>query len=158
MRSTLWPSVFGAHNWQAMSFNPQTGLVYIPYIQLGMRFTKTPATFSGVIECSGALRIRTMAKARCSPGTRSRKMQRWNVPLDWMWNGGTLTTGGNLVFQGTADGYFSAYDATNGARVWRFNAGLGIIAAPISYASRQASNTCRSWSVGALQHLRHGTR
>lgn len=51
-----------------------------------------------------------------------------------MWNGGTLATGGGLVFQGTADGTFNAYDATTGERLWQFNAGLGIIAAPISYA------------------------
>ena len=39
------------------------------------------------------------------------------------------------MFQGTADGYFSAYDAGSGERLWRFNAGLGIIAAPISYSA-----------------------
>jgi quinohemoprotein ethanol dehydrogenase len=49
-------------------------------------------------------------------------------------NGGTLATAGNLVFQGTADGYLSAYDATSGKRLWHFYAGLGIISAPISYA------------------------
>jgi quinohemoprotein ethanol dehydrogenase len=38
-----------------------------------------------------------------------------------------------LVFQGTADGYLSAYDAANGRRLWRFDAGLGIIAPPMSY-------------------------
>src|SRR4029077_16322029 len=31
---TLWPSPYGTHDWQPMSFNPQTGLVYIPYMQL----------------------------------------------------------------------------------------------------------------------------
>ena len=59
---------------------------------------------------------------------------RWKVPLDTFWNGGMLATAGDLVFQGTADGYFSAYDASDGKRLWRFNAGLGIIAAPISYS------------------------
>jgi quinohemoprotein ethanol dehydrogenase len=59
---------------------------------------------------------------------------RWKVQHEYFWNGGTLATGGGLVFQGTADGYFDAYDALSGARVWRFNAGLGIVAAPISYS------------------------
>jgi len=58
---------------------------------------------------------------------------RWRVPHSTIWNGGTLATAGGLVFQGTADGYFTAYDASSGKAVWRFNAGLGIIAAPISY-------------------------
>jgi outer membrane protein assembly factor BamB len=37
------------------------------------------------------------------------------------------------VFQGAADGNFSAYDAATGRHLWRFYAGLGINAAPISY-------------------------
>ena len=36
----IWPSPIGAHNWQAMSFSPQTGLVYIPYMQVGARYSK----------------------------------------------------------------------------------------------------------------------
>jgi quinohemoprotein ethanol dehydrogenase len=51
-----------------------------------------------------------------------------------MWNGGALATAGNLVFQGDGTGYFSAYNAATGTRLWRFNAGLGIIAAPMTYA------------------------
>jgi quinohemoprotein ethanol dehydrogenase len=58
---------------------------------------------------------------------------RWSVPLETIWNGGTLVTAGDVVFQGAADGYFTAYHAINGKRLWRFNAGLGIIAAPISH-------------------------
>ena len=34
------------------------------------------------------------------------------------WNGGTLTTAGNLVFQGTADGRFVAYNAKTGDKLW----------------------------------------
>ena len=30
----MWPSPFGAHNWHSMSFNPQTGLMYIPYQEI----------------------------------------------------------------------------------------------------------------------------
>ena len=60
---------------------------------------------------------------------------RWTVQHDHLWNGGTLATAGDLVFQGTADGWFAAYDARGGKRLWRFNAGLGIIAAPMSFSA-----------------------
>src|SRR5262249_7908991 len=30
----VWPSAFGAHSWQPMSFNPVTGLVYIPALEM----------------------------------------------------------------------------------------------------------------------------
>jgi quinohemoprotein ethanol dehydrogenase len=60
--------------------------------------------------------------------------QAWRVQHDHLWNGGTLATAGGLVFQGTAEGTFNAYDAGDGKRLWSFNAGLGIIAAPMSYS------------------------
>jgi quinohemoprotein ethanol dehydrogenase len=60
--------------------------------------------------------------------------QRWAAPLQTIWNGGTLSTAGNLVFQGSADGKLTAYEANVGVRLWQFDAGLGIVAPPISYA------------------------
>ena len=50
-----------------------------------------------------------------------------------IWNGGTLTTAGNLVFQGTADGRFVAYSADKGEKLWEVTVGTGIIAAPVTY-------------------------
>jgi quinohemoprotein ethanol dehydrogenase len=131
--SLIWPSTLGAHNWQAMSFNPQTGLVYIPYMHMGMRFTRAPDTFLGVIatpELSGE----KDGKAAILAWDPVAQKQRWLHWHDWIWNGGTLSTVGGLVFQGTADGWITGYDAASGDVVWRFNAGLGIISPPVSYS------------------------
>src|SRR5204863_3403332 len=49
------------------------------------------------------------------------------------WNGGTLTTAGNLVFQGTADGRFIAYNATTGEKLWETPTGTGVVAAASTY-------------------------
>jgi quinohemoprotein ethanol dehydrogenase len=57
----------------------------------------------------------------------------WIVEQDHPWNAGTLTTAGNLVFQGRYDGIFLAYDATTGEEVWSYDLGLGISAPPITY-------------------------
>jgi quinohemoprotein ethanol dehydrogenase len=137
---TIWPSPIGSHNWQAMSFSPRTGLVYIPYMQVGARFSKGPA-WPGAVTIGGLSIGWAFADAEDGKGALLawdpvRQSSRWKVPLDTIWNGGTLATAGDLVFQGTADGYFSAYDASSGQRRWRFNAGLGIIAAPISFTAR----------------------
>jgi quinohemoprotein ethanol dehydrogenase len=59
---------------------------------------------------------------------------RWVVDLPAPLNGGVLTTAGNLVFQGTADGRFVAYTADRGEKVWEADIQTGIIAPPISYA------------------------
>jgi quinohemoprotein ethanol dehydrogenase len=135
----MWPSMIGSHNWQAMSFNPKTGLVYIPHMQLGARYTTVvkPGDFSFAgMSVSGYKDPNDPndGKGALLAWDPVRQKQAWKVPIDTIWNGGTLTTGGDLVFQGTGDGWFSAYDATSGKRLWRFNAGLGIVGAPISYA------------------------
>jgi quinohemoprotein ethanol dehydrogenase len=57
----------------------------------------------------------------------------WVVPQKHPWNGGTLTTAGNLVFQGRYDGMLLAYDATTGEELWAHDLGLGISAPPITY-------------------------
>ncbi len=136
----IWPSNMGAHNWQAMSFSPKTGLVYIPTMQLGEFIDKDKSTGGAG---KAAFAMLSFGPLRNDPRDGKGKLvawdpvaqkARWQVPQDLFWNGGTLSTAGNLVFQGTADGYFSAYDAVDGKQLWRFNAGLGIIAAPISYS------------------------
>ncbi|NIX19947.1 MAG: PQQ-binding-like beta-propeller repeat protein, partial [Actinobacteria bacterium] len=45
---------------------------------------------------------------------------------------GTLTTAGNLVFQGRLDGVFAAYRADTGEELWTHDLGLGISAPPIT--------------------------
>jgi quinohemoprotein ethanol dehydrogenase len=135
--TTIWPSSLGAHNWHDMAYSPLTGLAYIPYMRLGVRFWTRPgpneALFGGVAFTAVA-QDENDGKGALLAWDPVAQKPRWRVQHAVMWNGGPLVTAGNLVFQGTADGWFSAYDATSGARLWRFDAGLGIIARPIAYA------------------------
>ncbi len=139
----VWPSAFGGHNWHAMSYNPNTGLVYIPSIEMpglytdkGMKplewkspyFAFDPAidTIRGDVPANvgtGALRAWDPVKQKLV----------WEVPLPGVWNPGTLTTAGNLVFQGRADGEFVAYRADTGEVLWQANLGSGISAPPVTF-------------------------
>jgi alcohol dehydrogenase (cytochrome c)/quinohemoprotein ethanol dehydrogenase len=58
----------------------------------------------------------------------------WRVEYPGPSNGGTLSTAGNLVFQGTAGGEFRAYAADSGKLLWSFPSQTGIIAAPMTYS------------------------
>jgi quinohemoprotein ethanol dehydrogenase len=136
--TSIWPGTLGAHNWQAMSFSPRLGLAFIPTMQLGARFYKGPPRI-GETSFSGISITQTGMDPDDGKGwllawDPAAQQERWRVAHPYLWNGGTLATGGDLVFQGTADGHFSAYDARSGRRLWRFDAGLGIVAAPISYS------------------------
>ncbi|VTQ00477.1 quinoprotein alcohol dehydrogenase [Pseudomonas aeruginosa] len=44
-----------------------------------------------------------------------------------------LATAGNLVFTGTGDGYFKAFDAKSGKELWKFQTGSGIVSPPITW-------------------------
>jgi quinohemoprotein ethanol dehydrogenase len=133
----IWPGTIGAHNWQAMAFSPKTGLVYIPYMKVPTRystrlrvgdfpFMATHVGFAKVDPDDG-----TGALIAWDPVAQK---ERWRASRPFAWNGGTAATAGNLVFQGTADGFFRAHDAMTGKELWKFNAGLGIIGAPMSYS------------------------
>lgn len=134
------PGPLGGHNWQPMSFNPQTGLVYIPAQETafgygqeaGFKFRdrgwNTGVDFAIVKDPPTALP--TGHLLAWDPVAQK---ERWRVPYIVMWNGGTLTTAGNLVFQGTADGRFVVYSADKGAKLWEVTVGTGVIASPVAY-------------------------
>ncbi|MBM0108914.1 PQQ-dependent dehydrogenase, methanol/ethanol family [Steroidobacter sp. S1-65] len=124
----IWPSVVGAHSWQRMSFSPRTGLVYIPTIQLGMMIGAKSIDVRPIESGDGVGTLLAWDPIA--------QKSHWEVRyIDCSWNGGVLATGGDLVFQGTGRGKFFAYDATTGERLWTFDAGLGINAAPSTYLS-----------------------
>jgi quinohemoprotein ethanol dehydrogenase len=62
-----------------------------------------------------------------------KQKEAWKQEYVAPWNGGTLTTAGNLVFQGTADGRFIAYNATSGEKLWESPTGSGVVAAASTY-------------------------
>lgn len=136
----IFPGTTGAHNFQPMSYSPVTGLVYIPYMQLGTLFRRGAAG-PGEFEFGGIV-MKNVApapqegdgKGRLIAWDPLKQEARWSVQHQTLWNGGTLSTAGGLVFQGTADGNFSAYDGTSGERLWRFPAGLGMLGGASSFA------------------------
>ncbi len=139
----VWPSAVGTHSWHAMSYSPDTGLAYIPSVEMpgfytdkGMNlqewespyFAFDPAidTVRGDVPANvgtGALRAWDPIKQKLA----------WEVPLPGIWNPGTLATRGNLVFQGGADGRFAAYRATDGKLMWQVELGSGISAPPVTF-------------------------
>jgi quinohemoprotein ethanol dehydrogenase len=139
----ITPSPHGAHSWHAMSYNPQTGLVYIPTIHDAAVFSAQGVNTAEwkANPTKGGIAV-GLADAERTPRSYSGSLQAWNPvmqQLAWiqphkeLWNAGTLTTAGNLVFQGTAEGEFLAINAQTGKILWTYDAGLGISAPPITY-------------------------
>jgi quinohemoprotein ethanol dehydrogenase len=140
----VWPSTIGAHSWHAMSYNPGTGLVYIPAIDLPSEFsdegidlaawTSPDWEFDPGVHVFGGDAPPDAGTSTLKAWNPVTQELAWEVPNPGVWNAGTLTTAGNLVFQGQADGRLIAYRASDGEIVWTFDVGSGISAPAITYA------------------------
>jgi quinohemoprotein ethanol dehydrogenase len=141
------PGPFGAHNWHPMSYNPQTGLVYLPAQNVPINLmddkdwsfnSNKPGQPHGGLGWNIAMNANTQPPqskpfGRLVAWDPVAQKEAWRVEHVSPWNGGTLTTAGNLVFQGTADGRFVAYDAKLGTKLWETSVGTGAVAAPSTY-------------------------
>jgi PQQ-dependent dehydrogenase (methanol/ethanol family) len=141
------PSPDGAHNWNPMAFNPTTGFMYLG-AKAGTQFLHAPdpkwkydsnalnlgldATYDGPL--GAKLPTLPPAKGELVAWDPVAQKAAWRVTLPSVENGSTLTTAGNLVFQGRGDGMLVAYRATDGKQLWSFDAGTGIMAPPVTYA------------------------
>lgn len=137
------PGPIGAHSWLPMAFSPASGLAYVPAIEMEMILSDAFAKpgewrrppFRGA---NGAVGVEMDEKS--GKGTSSlvaidpvTQKQVWRVPTPTSVSGGVLATAGGLVFQGTMDNRFSAYDDRTGRRVWSFDAKAPVMAPPIAY-------------------------
>jgi PQQ-dependent dehydrogenase (methanol/ethanol family) len=134
----ICPNLIGGKNWQPMSFNPQTGLVYIPSNNFCMDWTVSDISYK-----RGLFYLGAEFPTKEGPGgflgelmawdpVNNKKV--WSIKEDLPFNGGTLTTAGNLVFYGNLHGDFHAIDATSGKILWKKSLGSGIGAGPVTYA------------------------
>jgi len=142
------PGPVGAHSWQPMSYSPATGLVYIPVNDAGFKY-KTPSSFEakklapnyGIDVVAAGMpqdpkikkAIMSTVKGKLVAWDPVRQKAAWSLERPGPWNGGTLATAGNLVFEGTAGGNFEAYRADNGEKLWSFAAQTGVMAGPVTY-------------------------
>jgi PQQ-dependent dehydrogenase (methanol/ethanol family) len=143
------PGPYGAHNWHPMAFSPKENLVYIPVINTPFAYANDPAykhaqggwntATDSVINAlptdeAQAAAVAAMIYGELVAWDPVAQKERWRVRHPFFWNAGVLATAGGLVFQGSAEGAFTAYGAGGGQKLWSYDAGQGIIAAPATYA------------------------
>ena len=145
------PGALGAHNWHPMSYNPATSLVYIPAQQIPQGYAAAVSELDktrhrlgfnvgvdwGVAQLPDDKHVYKAAIA----STTGRLVAfdpvagkvRWSADYPAAWNGGTMTTAGNLVFQGTSLGQFKIYAADTGKELLSLDMQSGIVSAPSTY-------------------------
>ena len=156
----ITPNAYGAHSWHSMSYSPQSGLAYIPAQHYASNYSDQGYDIEGfqMEAFVGGLGVDPLLAEQPREYPASliawdplKQQAAWEIPQKSGPNGGTLTTAGNLLFQGRADGRILAYDATTGEELWNFNAGLGMTAAPITYElnGRQYVSILVGWGGGS---------
>lgn len=143
------PGALGAHNWQPMAFNPKTGLVYIPannalfgYEDAAEKFAFRPGRWNLGLKYKDTSppddpkafqAVRGLLSGRLVAWDPIQQKEAWGFDYPEPWNGGVLSTAGNLVFQGDTKGNLRAFAADSGKVVWSANLGMGIMAPPTSF-------------------------
>jgi quinohemoprotein ethanol dehydrogenase len=144
-----------------MSFDAQTGLVYIPVIEGAMIYAKgydlkarslaerwnVNGVFVEDYPVAGVPELKLPPLAKVLKGEtppRRRGVLKawdpvagkviWEAPAPTFWEGGVLSTAGGLVFQGNSSGELVVRDARDGRVLKRIETGSSIMAAPMSYS------------------------
>ena len=134
----ICPNLIGGKNWQPMSYNPGTGLVYIPANNVCQDMSETDISYR-----KGVFYLGKDFTSKPGPGGYMGSLVAWDpvhqkavwdIKEELPFNGGTLTTGGGLVFYGNVQGLFRAINAKSGAVLWQVGLGTGIGAGPITYS------------------------
>ena len=142
------PGPLGGHSWNPMAFSPKTGLVYFPANETGFPYSEDrsfkPAALGENLglDLSGGGKDPDYAGQKAQLASLKgyllawdpvKQKAAWTAPHPGPANGGVVVTAGNVVFEGSYDGKFTAYRADNGRQLWSFDAQAPIIAAPMTY-------------------------
>jgi alcohol dehydrogenase (cytochrome c) len=133
----MLPGANGGAEWSPPAYSPQTHYLYILAMDQLMRFTTKPATSTpGLIRLGSAFTNVAPGSIQDGPfvalDVETGKVA-WQYKAPQPLIGGALATAGNLVFMGEGNGWFDAFNARSGDRVWRYNLGAGVNAPPMTY-------------------------
>jgi PQQ-dependent dehydrogenase (methanol/ethanol family) len=140
----VYPTVGGGTNFQAPSYSPITGWLYLEYREGGQGYVSAPVAFEAGRQYLGreapspALRPKP-GEPDTSAGIKALDPETGQTIWDFKIFQGALTTGvlatsGNVVFGALRDGNLVALDAQSGVHLWHFQTGAMLAASPMTYA------------------------
>jgi len=134
----ICPHVDGAKSWLPGSFNPDTKILYVPLIEACMDLTPVTGGGRGLLSAGGQPTVRPRPE---SDGKYGRVEAINMVTREVVWterhrapvSSGALATAGGVIFNGSIDRYFRAYDDLTGKLLWETRLTDVPSNAPISY-------------------------
>jgi alcohol dehydrogenase (cytochrome c) len=140
----VYPTLGGGTNFQAPSYSPLTGWMYLEYAENGQRYASAPAPFETGRQYIGRRDPGNDPGPRSgepapSAGIKALDPETGKTMWDFKIFQGSLTNGvlataGDVVFGAIRDGNLVALDAKTGKHLWHVQTGGNLAASPISYA------------------------
>ncbi len=139
-----YPSVQGATNWYAPSYNPKTGLFYLSSWEYSSVYHKGDPTYTKGNRYVGSLprgvwpdpmRDDVPGYGAVRALTPDTGQLEWEFKMTGVTESGLISTSGDVLFSGSLEGAFFVLDAFNGHQLWRVNLGGRIVNTPITYKS-----------------------
>jgi alcohol dehydrogenase (cytochrome c) len=138
---TVCPSGSGARNWLTTALNPATRIVYVPILESCSNYTWTArsaeATAAGGIDITYPPRLRPDTDGnlgRIAAVNLETRQVAWTVRQRAPFASSMLATAGGVVFTGSIDRRFRAYDQANGKVLWETRLPASPSSSPATYA------------------------
>jgi len=133
----MLPGANGGVEWSPMAVNPKLHMVYAANLHQPMTYHVEEADYPGgdKLWLGGAFKVIAAEKqwGRLVAVNLDTGKVVWGEKTDQPLMGGVLATAGNVVFTGEGNGWFNAYDARNGKKLWSFQCGAGVNSPAVSY-------------------------
>lgn len=134
----ICPSSTGGKDFIPSSFSPKTGYLYIPAHNTCMDYEGITANY-----IAGTPYLGASVRMYPGPGGYQGEFIAWDVAKEKkVWSikepqfpvySGVLSTGGDLAFYGTMDGWFRAVDDRTGKVLWQYKTASGIVGNPMTF-------------------------
>jgi PQQ-dependent dehydrogenase (methanol/ethanol family) len=132
----MLPGANGGSEWSPTAYSPQTGYMYVLGLHQPMLYKarsepfKPPAMWlGGAFVGTGEPQYGLFSAVDLASGKIA-----WQKRVKDPMIGGALATAGGVVFTGTRDRQFLAFDAKSGKQLWSHRTKGGVNAPPITYA------------------------
>lgn len=138
----ICPSTWGARNWIATSYDPSTAMLYVPLFEACMNYSWVPRPAAEVAaggdDIHGMMRPRPHSDGKFGRieaiNLRTRRIvwtQRQRAEL----TSSMLASAGGVLFSGSHDRVFRAYDEATGQPLWQIVLNASPNSSPITYAA-----------------------